>query len=409
MGRMVLTAVSWFGGNLIQNITKSNAKGFSILPLLILGTLVGANVMYFGNLFSKGVKIQRTLNSTSTSENLRVQVEQLIGRGTFCGANLAGKEIDPSSSDPNDKRLTGLTLVNPAAPEDPIAAPGMQLDTNTKVTDIVLEDLKIKTGNAFYANLKIRFARARVLGSENLEHKMELLVQTNPTNTGLDAPTRRVIIGCGLSKQGSAMSGPFTNSSLYDVNGTFVVPEGVSQIMVEAWGGGAGGGSAHRTSSPDLCFGGGGGGAGGYGRKILVVTPGDTFDVVVGRGGTRGMHPPLAGGDGEDGGDSSFGTVLTATGGKKGLRGRPDTVPPQRGRGGSGGISNGVEFIPGGPGMDGDSNYKSTLSAFGSEGGNPGRYGAGSGGGVGGWGGYCFGPADSDGGPGTTGRVMVWF
>ncbi len=36
---------------------------------------------------------------------------------------------------------------------------------------------------------------------------------------------------------------PIPNFQVFDTNGTFIVPDGVTRIMVEAWGGGGGGGS----------------------------------------------------------------------------------------------------------------------------------------------------------------------
>lgn len=62
-------------------------------------------------------------------------------------------------------------------------------------------------------------------------------------------------------------------------NGTFVVPEGVTQVNVQAWGaGGKGGGNF----SPPVACGGGGGGA--YASSTLTVTPGTAYTVQVGRG-----------------------------------------------------------------------------------------------------------------------------
>lgn len=57
---------------------------------------------------------------------------------------------------------------------------------------------------------------------------------------------------------------------------TFVVPEGVTSITVECWGGGGAGGNASNKGT-------GGGGAGGsYARKTLTVIPGTRYDVYVG-------------------------------------------------------------------------------------------------------------------------------
>lgn len=62
----------------------------------------------------------------------------------------------------------------------------------------------------------------------------------------------------------------------FTVSGTFVVPPGVSKILVEAWGGGGGG---HDSEW------GWGGGSGGYIRSALDVTPEETLIVAIGVGG----------------------------------------------------------------------------------------------------------------------------
>lgn len=67
---------------------------------------------------------------------------------------------------------------------------------------------------------------------------------------------------------------------------TFVVPDGVTSLTVETWGGGGRGGS--RTSSSNA-YGGGGGGA--YSRQIISVTPGQTLTLNVGAGATTNTAP----------------------------------------------------------------------------------------------------------------------
>src|SRR5690606_11223133 len=60
---------------------------------------------------------------------------------------------------------------------------------------------------------------------------------------------------------------------------TFTAPAGVTSITVEAWG--AGGGGSSITN-----FGGGGGGGGGaYASSVIPVTPGTSYNIVVGAGG----------------------------------------------------------------------------------------------------------------------------
>lgn len=154
---------------------------------------------------------------------------------------------------------------------------------------------------------------------------------------------------------------------VFSENGTFTVPAGVSKIRVRVVGAGGGRGNGGV---------GGGGGGGGYAHGVFTVTPGQSFPVTVGIGGNQ-----------VDGGASSFGALISATGGKKG-----NHLPPYNG--GDGGIGVGGDFqASGGKGGTGDGsvNPKAGGGAAGSQlgdGGNGGDWVSGAstsgGGGVGG-------------------------
>jgi hypothetical protein len=95
----------------------------------------------------------------------------------------------------------------------------------------------------------------------------------------------------------------------YINNGVFTVPEGVYFIRVRLWGGGAGGGGVGPNGA------GGGGGGGGYAEGIVAVVPGQTYTITIGQGGGGGA---AGGGNGGNGGTTSFGALLSATGGLSG-------------------------------------------------------------------------------------------
>jgi hypothetical protein len=80
-----------------------------------------------------------------------------------------------------------------------------------------------------------------------------------------------------------------TNLQEFTSNGTFTVPSGITSLQVELVGGG--GGSGIVSASPSVV--GAGGGSGAYTRALLTVTPGSTYNVVVGSAG----DPEVAGGD----------------------------------------------------------------------------------------------------------------
>jgi hypothetical protein len=108
-------------------------------------------------------------------------------------------------------------------------------------------------------------------------------------------------------------------------NFTFTVPSGVTNILVEAWGGGGGAGG----SVSENIFTGGGGGA--YVRAVVPVTPEEVFTIQVGFGGAS--HPNSAGSGGGDttfSGGSIFITAGAGTAGSSsatGTGGSPSGAP----------------------------------------------------------------------------------
>ena len=88
----------------------------------------------------------------------------------------------------------------------------------------------------------------------------------------------------------------------------WVVPTGVKRVRVEVSGGG-GGTSSFNQGTPNALMNSGGGGS--YAAGYFDVTPGAVIPVTVGAAGATGTNGP-----GTHGGDSSFGTFLTAGGGK---------------------------------------------------------------------------------------------
>lgn len=142
---------------------------------------------------------------------------------------------------------------------------------------------------------------------------------------------------------------------------TWTVPDGVSTIhmMLVGGGGGGAGGGADR--------GGGGGGGGGWDFPRLQVTPGTTFDVVIGAGGAGGG----GGSNGSDGGVTSFnanglhgvlphvmnggfgGQSSTGAGGNSGDNEPGGASGLNRGGGGGGGVSAGTASSDGVGGIGG--------------------------------------------------------
>lgn len=107
----------------------------------------------------------------------------------------------------------------------------------------------------------------------------------------------------------------------FTASDSFVVPAGVTQVEVEAWGAGAGS-FASVAGGPS-----GGGSGGGYARKrVAGLTPGQVIPVTIGAGGQGGV----VGGSGPSaGGTTAYGSYVSATGGA--LNYLASTSAPQHG------------------------------------------------------------------------------
>ena len=124
-------------------------------------------------------------------------------------------------------------------------------------------------------------------------------------------------------------------------NGSWVVPAGVSSVTVEVWG--AGGGSSGANSAGNGS--GSGGGGGGYARSVISVTPGSTFNYIIGQGGGGGFST----GGGLNGVSTEFGGIVFGEGGQGGMWNGP---------GGMGGGSSGnVTYFGGDGAMGGSTSY----------------------------------------------------
>ena len=150
----------------------------------------------------------------------------------------------------------------------------------------------------------------------------------------------------------------------------FVVPEGVSTVLVKAWG--AGGGSWNSGQC-------GAGGAGGFAYAELLVTPGETLTVLVGEGGEDGFTG--WGGDVEEGpdqpvhygGGGAGGLYSGNGGGRSAIRRGEDELLTAAGGGGAACCNSGPENCGNGgagglPGEDGENSLEPTDTTYGEAG-----------------------------------------
>lgn len=152
-------------------------------------------------------------------------------------------------------------------------------------------------------------------------------------------------------------------------DGTWTVPEGVTNIRAVLIGGGGGGSCGNKgedgekggTGGMGTGGTGGAGGAGGTGGKIysveIKVSPGDSFSAQIGVGGTGGVYSDEASASGTLGTDTTFGTMTSADGSSAGV-GFTDPVNAKTyaktgdtgrngGNGGNGGTLDSTEALKG--------------------------------------------------------------
>jgi hypothetical protein len=128
-------------------------------------------------------------------------------------------------------------------------------------------------------------------------------VTTDSLNLSINGNDLSISGGNTVTLPSGGSSGGF---QIFSASGTFTVPEGVTQIIVEVWGAGGGGGRL------DGGTGGGGGGGGGYGKGFFDVIPATTYSITIGQGGSGAT---TSGGAGNTGGTTLFGALISATGG----------------------------------------------------------------------------------------------
>ena len=153
--------------------------------------------------------------------------------------------------------------------------------------------------------------------NENTEYGVSVKAKNN---AGDETPL-------GPEGRGNTLGTGTPHEQTYVSSGTWIAPDNINMVDVECWGGGGGGGGSTRRQAN----GGGGGGGGGYAKSTNIsVTPGQSYQVTIGAGGTGGGQ----GANGGNGGSSSFNNnTVVASGGSGG--GVGNATPGTAGAGGT--------------------------------------------------------------------------
>lgn len=113
-------------------------------------------------------------------------------------------------------------------------------------------------------------------------------------------------------------------SKVFTQDGQFIVPTGVTKLIITACGGGGGGGgsSYHSSIYGGAVGGGGGGGGDAILNKEFIVSPQQQINITIGVGGNAGKTDSPSGYNGQDGSPTIIGNLVTLAGGKGGMRSR---------------------------------------------------------------------------------------
>ena len=329
-GTNVVDAASYF-----TSLTLGSA-----LPVASGGTGTATPALVQGaNVTITGTWPNQTIAAASPGTGT---VTSVSGTGTVNGISLSGS-VTTSGSLTLGGTLSGVNLTSQVTGTLPVANGGTGATTLTS-NNVIL-------GNGTSAPLFVA-----------------------PSTSG------NVLTSNGSTWQSTAPAGA-PNLQEFTGSGTYTKPAGATFVMVECFGAGGGGGSGRRSSGNRS--GGGAGGGGSYAYRLFKASDlASTVTVTIGSGGTAGAAQTVDntnGITGVSGGDTTFGSHLSAFGGQFGNGGTDSAT--------FGGLGAGVLDTSGAPlsrtganaaiyGQFGGGNVSAAAET-----GNPSGFGGGSGGG----------------------------
>jgi hypothetical protein len=355
---------------LYDAVTNGNQIGTTITnkPTLFNG-LFSVNLDFGAGAFNGNTRwLDITITNGPTFETLWPRVQVLpapyalyaaiaatVTNGAIMNAQLAANAV--ATTNIQNGAITTAQLAAGAVTNANLAANAV---ATTNIQNNAITTAKIADGAVMNRNLAANAVNATNIADGQVVKSINGL--TNNVILSLigilTAGANTVLFTNGNTLQ---MSAVVPNVRVFTNSGTFVVPANVTRIMVEIWGGGGGGGKGSIYNF------GGGGGSGGYAFNVFNVTPGASYPVTVGSGGTNGVS----------GTSSSFGALMIAAGGGAGTNAPSSSNGGQGGGGRGGTTTNSIYPFIGSAGNSGNANNVA--------GGN-GASASGEFGGTGGWG-----------------------
>lgn len=176
----------------------------------------------------------------------------------------------------------------------------------------------------------------------NCTGQFSVTVKT-PSGSGVAVPagSTATLFGDGVNITTGYAPGTLLNVQRFTASGAYTPTVGTKKIVVEVQAAGGGGGRTGYTATDKVSIATGGGG-GGYAKSQLLVSDITApLALTVGTGGAVGTTSP---GNGTKGGDSTFGSLITCTGGTGGY-GQAQAVPPLSCTGQLGGSATGGNLL----------------------------------------------------------------